>query len=152
MDGNAKTINTLTSKELDALVIKKGKLLLNAVHAAELSRGAAASWLDQLLQQFMADDAFRVNALRFIDLLPTLKNDRELVVHLQEYFPAQEFPLPGIAKWGLKLGAGKLGAHLIASAIRKSVEMMGKRFLGGACAKEVLKTVTGLRQRGLCCS
>jgi len=152
MDGNAKTISTLTSEELDALVINQGRLLLNAVHAAELSRGASASWLDQLLQQFMADDAFRVNALRFIDLLPALKNDRELVAHLQEYFPAQEFPLPGIAKWGLKLGSGKLGAHLIARAVRKSVEMMGKRFLGGASAADVLKTVTALRQRGLCCS
>ncbi len=152
MDGDSKTINRLASEELDALVLEKGRVLLSAIHAAELSRGAKASWLDQLLQQFMGDDAFRVNALRFIDVLPTLKNDQELVAHLQEYFPAQNFPLPGIAKWGLKLGSGKLGAPLIAGAVRKSVAMMGKRFLGGATAQEVLKTVTGLRQRGLCCS
>jgi len=152
MDGNSKITNRSTPEELDALVLEKGRLLLNAIHTAELSRGASVSWLDQLLQQFMGDDVFRVNALRFIDVLPTLKNDQELVAHLQEYFPAQNFPLPGMAKWGLKLGSGKLGAPLIAGAVRKSVEMMGKRFLGGASAKEVLKTVTGLRQRGLCCS
>jgi len=152
MDGNLKITNRSTPEELDVLVLEKGRLLLNAIHTAELSRGASVSWLDQLLQQFMGDDVFRVNALRFIDVLPTLKNDQELVAHLQEYFPAQNFPLPGMAKWGLKLGSGKLGAPLIAGAVRKSVEMMGKRFLGGSSAKEVLKTVTGLRQRGLCCS
>ncbi|MFC1602483.1 L-glutamate gamma-semialdehyde dehydrogenase [Pseudomonadota bacterium] len=152
MGGHEKITNRLTPEELDALILRKGRVLLNAIHTAELSRDANTSWLDQLLRQFMGDDAFRVNALRFIDVLPTLHNDKELVAHLQEYFPAQEFPLPGMAKWGLKLGSGKLGASLIAGAVRKSVEVMGKRFLGGASAPEVLKTVTELRQRGLCCS
>jgi len=152
MGGNSKTTKVLTSEELNARVVKKGTLLLDAVKTAESLHDAEAPWLDGLLQQLMADEGFRVNTLRFVDVLPALKNNQALVAHLQEYFPSQEFPLPGVAKWGLKLGSGKIGAHLIAGAVRKSVEMMGKRFLGGATAKDVLKTVTKLRQQGLACS
>ncbi|HEC17108.1 MAG TPA: aldehyde dehydrogenase family protein [Sedimenticola sp.] len=140
------------AESLNRSILIKGGALLAAIREAGRARSAGESWLDQLLNRFMADDAFRVNALRFVDVLPTLKKDEELVGHLQEYFPAHEFPLPGLAKWGLKLGAGRLGASLIAGAVRQSMGVMGKRFLGGASAEEVLKTVTALRRRGLCCS
>jgi len=144
--------NVVIQDELNHTILAKGRELLTAVRQIESVRGAEASWLDQLLRRFVADEAFRVNSLRFIDVLPTLTTNKALVEHLREYFPADEFPLPSVAKWGFKLGAGKLGACLIAGAVRKSIGVVGRRFLGGASGDEVLKTVTDLRQRGLCCS
>lgn len=138
--------------ELNQQILQRGRELLEMVQKREQAQAAEASWLDQLLDHFMADDAFRVQALRFVDVLPVLESNTELVRHLREYFPADEFPLPGAAKWGLKLGAGKIGAGLIAGAVHKSMGLMGTRFLGGTTAKEVLATVSILRQQGLGCS
>jgi RHH-type proline utilization regulon transcriptional repressor/proline dehydrogenase/delta 1-pyrroline-5-carboxylate dehydrogenase len=138
--------------ELDRQIIEQGRILLAAVREKEQARAADLPWLDQLLEHFMADEDFRVQALRFVDVLPVLESNTELVKHLREYFPADEFPLPGAAKWGLKLGAGRIGASLIASAVHKSMGLMGVRFLGGTRAKEVLATVTALRQQGIGCS
>jgi hypothetical protein len=41
----------------------------------------------------MEDEGFRVQALRFVDVLPALDDDRELTRHLHEYFGEEGFPL-----------------------------------------------------------
>lgn len=145
-------LDKMPDDELNRRILDRGRLLMGQVREQEQARQAKASWLDQLLDHFMADDSFRVRALRFVDVLPVLDTSDELVKHLREYFPADEFPLPGVAKWGLKVGAGKMGAGLIAGAVHKSMGLMGTRFLGGTTADEVLKTVTSLRHSGLGCS
>ena len=43
-------------------------------------------WEELLLRQLMESQQFRIQALRFVDVLPTLKDDEELVRHLREYF------------------------------------------------------------------
>jgi len=48
-------------------------------------------WLDRLLRLCTADEWFKVQAFRFVDVLPMLHNDVELARHLREYFvPPQQ--------------------------------------------------------------
>ncbi len=129
---------------------ERGQALLAAMR--ERRSGRDTHWLDQLFERLMADDTFRVRVLRFVDVLPVLETDADVVSHLREYFPANDFPLPGLAKWGLKLGSGKLGARLLAMAVNQSMGLVGTHFLGGTTADEVLKTVAALRRQGLCFS
>ncbi|MCW8957040.1 MAG: hypothetical protein OQL09_09160, partial [Gammaproteobacteria bacterium] len=67
---------------------------------ASQHRQTSLSWLNTLMAHTISDDDFRVQALRFIDVLPALNNDVALAQHLQEYFGHLELPL--IAEWGIK--------------------------------------------------
>ncbi len=104
--------------------------------------------MDRLFERLMENEPFRVRALRFVDVLPALKGDVELVEHLGEYFGEDEFPLPGLARWGLQVSGGKLAARVVAPSVRKVLELIGKHFLGGRDATQMLQTAAGLRQRG----
>lgn len=55
-------------------------------------------WLDSLITKAISDPQFRIQTLRFIDVLPSLNDDVELTRHLQEYFGNLESPLPELAR------------------------------------------------------
>jgi len=57
-------------------------------------------WLERLLGRVTEDEDFRVQALRFVDVLPALDDDRELTRHLPEYFGEEGFPLPPLVAFG----------------------------------------------------
>lgn len=55
---------------------------------SEARSAKRATWLDRMFVTLMRDEAFRVQALRFIDVMPALDDDAELVRHFHEYFDA----------------------------------------------------------------
>jgi hypothetical protein len=71
-----------------------GRLLETAAQSAPPRRHA---WLDRLILRAIDDPGFRVQTLRFIDVLPTLRDDAELVAHLKEYFSGLELPWPEVS-------------------------------------------------------
>src|SRR3990172_10664487 len=98
---------------------------------AQLGSGGGGGWSDRLLESIMDDEAFRVQALRFVDVLPALEDNAELVRHLREYFGDQELPLPGLLSFGLRAATGATG-KLLAPAVRKAISHVARRFIGGA--------------------
>jgi RHH-type proline utilization regulon transcriptional repressor/proline dehydrogenase/delta 1-pyrroline-5-carboxylate dehydrogenase len=97
----------------------------------------------------MENQRFRVQALRFVDVLPALKDDEELVRHLREYFGDEELPLPGVARWGMEHARGGIAANLVAGAVRAALHGLATRFIGGADVKEALRSVEELRRDGM---
>src|SRR5687768_10776378 len=69
-------------------------------------------WSNRLLDWCMKDEMFKVRLFRFIDLLPSLKDDRQVTTLIGEYFedlPTLATPL----QWGLRtISATNLGARL----------------------------------------
>jgi hypothetical protein len=55
---------------------------------------AGNGWIDALVDRAIQDREFRVQTLRFVDVLPTLQDDAALVAHLKEYFAGVELPGP----------------------------------------------------------
>ncbi|MGE0481513.1 MAG: L-glutamate gamma-semialdehyde dehydrogenase [Phycisphaerae bacterium] len=45
-------------------------------------------WEEKLLQQCMQNEWFKVQSFRFIDVLPMMRDDRDVARHLREYFAA----------------------------------------------------------------
>ncbi len=133
-----------------------GQLLDEARHAGQgpLLRGRQE---DRLLHQLMADDALRVQALRFVDVLPALRHDADLVRHLEEYLGDRDIPLPipglshlpGLTHWGLRHARRGLAAHLAAAAVRATVGAMARRFIAGADARTALNQLHRLHRRGM---
>jgi len=110
------------------------------------------SWLDQLVTYAIRDPQFRIQTLRFIDVLPSLNNDIELTHHLQEYFGNLNTPIPELAQWGLKQSDTPWLAHIAAPLVRLTVRAFSRKFMGGSSIKTASQTVNKLMHKGMSCS
>ena len=118
----------------DALLEKRiqelGTQLLARARERASSFWARQRWESALVQKLMADARFRVQALRFIDALPQLVDDGDLVKHLQEYFSEEDLPLPDLARWSIGHAGHGLSARLLAGAVRMAMHGLAGRFMG----------------------
>jgi len=126
-------------------VLTLGRDLLESTRGHDLH----GHWLEQFLIRLTNDESFMVQALRFIDVLPALDDDRELARHLLEYFGQGDFPLPKAATWGIKHVSGGTASHIVAPAVRAVVQNIARRFIGGASTDEVCQTVEHIRGAGM---
>ena len=62
----------------------------------------AIAGLEALIERAIQDREFRVQTLRFIDVLPALQDDSQLVTHLKEYFSNVELPWPTVSNRRLR--------------------------------------------------
>jgi RHH-type proline utilization regulon transcriptional repressor/proline dehydrogenase/delta 1-pyrroline-5-carboxylate dehydrogenase len=140
---------TLTEAEREKAVIDQGRRLLLA--AERHARGARTvnRWLEGFLDRTLEDENFRIRALRFVDVLPALDDDEDLVRHLDEYFGEEGLPLPGLVSLGIRYIHKGVGEALVARSVRRVMTELARRFVGGATAQEVLGTAAFLRQRNI---
>jgi RHH-type proline utilization regulon transcriptional repressor/proline dehydrogenase/delta 1-pyrroline-5-carboxylate dehydrogenase len=90
-----------------------------------------------------------VQTLRFIDVLPSLRQDAELVGHLKDYFSGLELPWPEVSKWSLRHSDAPWALHIAAPLVRATLRALSRRFMGGRSLREALPTVTSLGRRGM---
>src|SRR3569833_92516 len=126
-----------------------GESLLAEARERKSHFWAREHWEEGLLQSLMENRRFRLQALRFVDVLPTLRDDAELARHVGEYYGSEELPLPGIARWGIEQTRAGKGAHLAAAAVRTAMHAVAHRFIGGTNVAEALHTVEELRRDGM---
>ena len=112
---------------------------------SHIQQHSNASWLDDFLQHLISDENFRIQALRFIDTLPTLDDDNQLAIHLQEYF--SELELPQFAAWGLKHADTPWVRRIAAPTVRYALRTLARRFMGGSQLQHALVTVSSLRHQ-----
>ena len=107
-------------------------------------------WDDRALALTTADEAVKVQAFRFVDVLPTLRSDEAVTRHLQEYFGQVHRRLPTPLRLAVDIPRpeGWTG-RLTASAARTAALRMARRFIAGRDPREVLRTVSELRQQGM---
>src|SRR5919198_2357365 len=138
-----------TEYTIERKVMERGYRLLAEAKRRARSWHDLHRWRDRFLDRLMQDEHFRVQALRFVDVLPMLEDDRALVRHLYDYFGEEGFPLTGLIKFGARHIRGEMANALIARAVRKGVETLARRFMGGANAKEALTSARRLYDRGI---
>jgi RHH-type proline utilization regulon transcriptional repressor/proline dehydrogenase/delta 1-pyrroline-5-carboxylate dehydrogenase len=96
----------------------------------------------------MQDSGFKTQLFRFIDVLPSITDDEEVVALAREYLGDGGLPLFG-GQWGLNiLSATSLGARLSGKAIRSQVEHMARTFIAGATVEEAAPPLSDLWQHG----
>jgi RHH-type transcriptional regulator, proline utilization regulon repressor / proline dehydrogenase / delta 1-pyrroline-5-carboxylate dehydrogenase len=142
-------VSSATEYAIEEKVMERGYRLLAEAQRRARSWRDLHHWRDRFLDRLMQDERFRVQALRFVDVLPMLEDDRALVRHLYDYFGEEGFPLTGLIKFGARHIHGKRTNALIARAVRKGVEMLARRFMGGANAREALTSARRLYDRGI---
>ena len=99
------------------------------------------------MRPFIEDESFRIQGLRFIDVLPRLDDDEALLRHCQEYFDTDALRLPLPFRWCLR----KPGIYgpLIVQAVRRFMGMLSGQFMGGATPDEAMTTIESLRRRDM---
>jgi RHH-type proline utilization regulon transcriptional repressor/proline dehydrogenase/delta 1-pyrroline-5-carboxylate dehydrogenase len=96
----------------------------------------------------MQDSLFKAQLFRFIDVLPSITEDEQVVTLAREYLGDGAPPLFG-GQWGLKaISATSLGARLTGKAIRSQVEHMARTFIAGATVEEAAPRLTDLWHHG----
>jgi len=109
-------------------------------------------WSQTALNLAMQDSAFKTQLFRFIDVLPSVTDDEQVMTLAREYLGDGATPL-FVTRWGLKaISATSLGARLSGKAIRSQVEQMARTFIAGATVEEATPRLTDLWQQGRACS
>src|SRR5207253_1368635 len=72
----------MADQELEQAIVETGARLLEGVGETRRSVWARERWEETLLRRLMENADFKVQALRFVDVLPALTDDGELIRHL----------------------------------------------------------------------
>jgi RHH-type proline utilization regulon transcriptional repressor/proline dehydrogenase/delta 1-pyrroline-5-carboxylate dehydrogenase len=103
-------------------------------------------WTGKVMDWSMKHEEFKIRLFRFIDVLPSLRSDDQVVRLLQEYFSG-EIEVPKLISGGIGLLFGKGFAPAVAApVIRKSVESMARQFIAGKDARDVRNAINALRK------
>jgi len=121
---------------------------------ARLSAGRTPSlfegrwWSHTALNLALQDSHFKAQLFRFIDVLPSISDDEQVVALAREYLGEVDTVLLG-SHWGLKaMSVTSLGAKLGGKAIRSQVDHMGRTFIAGATIEEAAPRLKDLWQHG----
>lgn len=100
----------------------------------------------------MKDEAFKVRLFRFIDLLPSIRQDRQTSALVEEYF-SDLSTLPAPMQWGLRAtSATAFGARIGGYVLRRQISAMAKMFIAGRSVEEAEPTLLQLWKSGRACS
>src|SRR3972149_6230508 len=89
-------------------------------------------WEGKVLEWAMKDDHFKTQLFRFIDVLPSLKNDYAVIRILKECFSGESVDMLGIFKLGTDdIPERGLMAKAAARAIRTNIRKFARQFIAG---------------------
>lgn len=117
------------------------------VHEALFSRPDFDALFDRLLGDWFADPDLRIQMLRFVDVLPVLEDDREILEHLTDYLAGTGKNLPAWLRWCIR--NSRYSRRLSAALVRRMMLRISSRFLGGDDVQRALRTVNRLRRKGV---
>lgn len=138
---------TVRKAELEARTHALGIRLLEA--AARQADSAHSGWLDALIDRAVRDRGFRLQTLRFVDVLPVLQDDEALVAHLREYFSGLALPWPALSRWSLRHSADAWALPIAAPLVRATLRGMARRFMGGSRLQHAMATIARLQGQGM---
>ena len=102
-------------------------------------------WYERIMQWSMRNESFKTKMFRFVDVLPNLNTDAQVVGYFKEYLSQQDGSLPPIFNFGV--GVGSLAPFLMAKVIRKNITQIAKLFIAGESIEDILPQILKSRQK-----
>ncbi|MEM9702645.1 MAG: proline dehydrogenase family protein, partial [Planctomycetota bacterium] len=138
--------------ELDLNALDAATVQVATTHWKKQGRRGASMfskrfWDDRLMEWAMGDEKLKVQAFRFVDVLPTLRTHAAVTKHLREYF-TDVSRLPKPARMALAGDPNSMVGKALAVGARWNARQMAERFIAGETVPQVLKTVRDLRRDG----
>jgi len=130
------TTSAVATQDIEKRISAWGNTLLTAAYRNE-PRTALAQ---KLIDWAMADQAFKTQLFRFVDVFPMLQDDSQAVHdHLTQYLNQPGVKLPRGLATGLK--AGGWFQNTLSKTVTSQVRAMGNRFIAGETVEEALPTL-----------
>ncbi|MCU7853180.1 MAG: proline dehydrogenase family protein [Candidatus Thiodiazotropha sp. (ex Monitilora ramsayi)] len=128
-------------------ILIHGKRLLGLASNSHLHSSLISGWIRNFLERLNQYEDFRIRALRFIDVLPTLDNDSDIVELFNEYFTEGEFPMPALGK--ITIQSGRLISNrLFAKSIKQAVSLLASQYMTSNDLQKITSTISDLQSIG----
>lgn len=139
----------MVDKDLNRRIVELGQEIFAAIAQNQPTLFDKGHWTGRILDWCMAQETFKVQMFRFIDVFPALADNASLIRHLQEYF-GNDDELPTVLKWGLRTsGLGSaIAPVLLGKAMRSQIESMARQFIIGQTLQEAISGLKRLRHDG----
>ncbi len=109
-------------------------------------------WKGKIIAWSMQDSDFRIRLLRFLDVMPSLKTDLELLKVFREYFSDLETPPPAELNRLVARLAETSNDEKISKILRAGLKSLSGQFIGGKDPNDALDTIQKCRKEGLAVS
>ena len=110
---------------------------------------SADRWTAALFAWSLANEDAKLQLFRFIDILPALEEDADLVRHLREYFEGRDAPYAALLRTALGVArVGWLGEKVVAVMLRETVRRLARRFVAGSTPAEARRAALIARRAG----
>ena len=143
----------LDSRALEERTQAIGRELFAAAKREHAHLSVLNRWTQQVLSWCLADPALKSSVLRFIDVLPSLRNPQAIARHIRDYFPTTNLRLPAALRAGSALArSGLLTAPALGAVITQMVEQVARQFIAESHTEGARRVVQQLAARGAACS
>jgi RHH-type proline utilization regulon transcriptional repressor/proline dehydrogenase/delta 1-pyrroline-5-carboxylate dehydrogenase len=104
---------------------------------------------NELIEWAAADEAFKVELLRFIDVFPALGDRAEIIRHVQEHFGRAGVSVPKGWRWGVRFSGGHTPvAPFARGVLRRQVRAYADRFIVGRDGPQAMPKLRRLHESG----
>ena len=127
-----------------------GRELLTAMRKQRTGKSGVLTtkfWSDKLITGALADERFKVELFRFVDVFPVLKTPAQVHQHLTEYLSQPGVKLP--AGMGVAMLAGGLLKGAFARTIASQIEQMAGTFIAGGELESALPVLEERWREGI---
>ncbi|MBN4077386.1 proline dehydrogenase family protein [Sulfobacillus acidophilus] len=107
-------------------------------------------WQGALIDWVLKDPGFKIDMFRFVDVLPVLKDSKQIQEHVKEYLLKKNREIPLFMGAALKIAArGSFSRKIAAHVIKRKIEQMAHRFIVGQNAAESIAPLLKLHKSGV---
>ncbi|MBI5524504.1 MAG: bifunctional proline dehydrogenase/L-glutamate gamma-semialdehyde dehydrogenase [Desulfarculus sp.] len=138
------------SSQWEERIVRRGRELMAGIRQQTPTVFDKSFWTGKVLDWAMHHEDFKVQLLRFVDVLPSLTSGESLQRHLEEYFGQEGGEVPPVLKWGAGQAGrlGQVGGRVLGKVIRSNLEGLARQFVVGHTTAEALRRLGRLRQEG----
>ncbi|MBU0943746.1 MAG: proline dehydrogenase family protein [Proteobacteria bacterium] len=129
---------TVEEKRINRRITELGEHYWQRMQGEMPSLFDSRYWQGHILDWIMDDEAFKIDAFRFVDVLPALRSTSAIASHVQDYLLGQDRKLPVLVRSALSMASGGIAAPLAARAIRANISEMARRFICESDSKKAI--------------
>jgi RHH-type proline utilization regulon transcriptional repressor/proline dehydrogenase/delta 1-pyrroline-5-carboxylate dehydrogenase len=136
-------------EQLDRQVLALGQRLHKEMAGQTPGIFNAAYWEGRLMEWAMRDPGFKIDLLRFVDVLPVLESTDQIASHVREYLLKDGRDVPALLNVALKAASGGITAGLATRTVRANVAGMAEKFIVGTEAAKAIPRLRDLWKEGM---
>ncbi len=137
-----------SGRRYEARVREVGRRIFDLARAAEPTIFQFGWWNQAGMSLLMEDARAQAQLFRFVNVLPILETNEQVVDHLRQYLSDETLKLPGALRLAVNLSRpGSLVGAMSAWAARFGAARMARSYICGSTAPEAIAHVVRLRRQ-----